>query len=71
MGDEYTEAQRAQVWATYDEAFQDYLDWIRLGADFACDVHIDPPQRPNCPRPRRTSEIGGGSMYRRVASPDS
>jgi hypothetical protein len=71
MWDDYIEAQRARVWAAYDEALQDYLDWIRFGADFACDVPFDPPQRPCCPRPKLTSELAGCSMLKRVASPDS
>jgi hypothetical protein len=52
VGDEYVERQRAASWARYDEALQNYLDWVRLGADFACDVWFDPPQRPTGPRPK-------------------
>ena len=69
--DDYIEAQHTRVWAAYDEAFQDYLDWIRLGADFACDICFDPPQRPTCPRPKLTNKPGGGSTLRCAASPES
>jgi len=50
---ERVEADRGRAWAAYDEAMQDYLDWIRLAGDFGCDVPFDPPTRPNCPRPVR------------------
>lgn len=45
--------QRARVWAAYDAAWHDYLDWVRLAGDFGCDIPVNPPVRPSFPRPQR------------------
>jgi hypothetical protein len=47
------EAQRAKIWAVYDEQFQDYLDDIRMAGEGAGDVLREPPRRPLGPRLRQ------------------
>jgi hypothetical protein len=43
--------ERAKLWAVYDETWQDYLALVRFASDSGCDIDINPPERPICPRP--------------------
>jgi hypothetical protein len=72
MRDNHSELDHARMWAEYESALQDYLALIRWAGDFGGDIDLEPPQRPNCSRPKVALEPGGrGTMLRWVASPGS